>query len=186
MTKREIITQVAEGLQKAHKQGMIHRDVKPDNILITQDGQVKLTDLGLVKDRNAMLDLTRTGRGLGTPHYMAPEQYDAAKTADVRSDIFAIGATLYAMISGEVPYGRQVGMADIFFKKVNNEFVPIRTLVPRISDRTEQAIQRALQADPDHVPTHRSLAAYYHEAGNPILAARHREIAQRLAGRSRR
>lgn len=155
------IGQVCAGLERAHQCGIIHRDIKPENIMLNRQGVAKLADLGLVKDRNAMLDLTRTGRGLGTPHYMAPEQYDAAKTADVRSDIFAIGATLYAMISGEVPYGRHVGMADIFFKKVNNDFVPIRTLVPRISDRTEQAIQRALQADPDARP--QSCSEFMHD-----------------------
>src|SRR5204862_529603 len=74
-----IIGQVAQGLHKAHKLGLIHRDVKPDNILLTPDGQVKLVDLGLVKEVDADLNLTRTNRGLGTPHFMAPEQFRNAK-----------------------------------------------------------------------------------------------------------
>src|SRR6266446_5072477 len=74
-----LIAQVAQGLHRAHKQGLIHRDVKPDNILVTADGVAKLADLGLVKEIEADLNLTRTGRGLGTPHFMAPEQFRNAK-----------------------------------------------------------------------------------------------------------
>ena len=95
-----LITQVALGLQKAHAQGLIHRDVKPDNILVDQNGQAKLTDLGLVKELEADLNLTRTGRGLGTPHFMAPEQFRNAKNADVRCDVYSLGATLYQLVTG--------------------------------------------------------------------------------------
>ena len=95
-----LIAQVCEGLQRAHKQGLVHRDVKPDNILVTRDGVAKLTDMGLVKDVEGDLNLTKTGRGLGTPHYMAPEQFRNAKTVDVRGDIYSLGATLYAMVTG--------------------------------------------------------------------------------------
>src|SRR5262249_47500521 len=79
-----VIAQVAQGLHRAHKQNLVHRDVKPDNILITTDGVAKLADLGLVKETETDLNLTRTGRGLGTPHFMAPEQFRNAKNADVR------------------------------------------------------------------------------------------------------
>src|SRR5262245_29177176 len=78
-----LIAQVAHGLYSAHKQGLIHRDVKPDNVLINTEGQAKLTDLGLVRDTGDDYNLTRTGRGLGTPHFMAPEQFCDAKNADV-------------------------------------------------------------------------------------------------------
>ena len=78
-----IIAQVAQGLHRAHKQNLVHRDVKPDNILITNDGVAKLADLGLVKETDTDLNLTKTGRGLGTPHFMAPEQFRDAKNADV-------------------------------------------------------------------------------------------------------
>ncbi len=67
-----IIAQVAQGLHRAHKQNLVHRDVKPDNILVTPEGVAKLADLGLVKETDADLNLTKTGRGLGTPHFMAP------------------------------------------------------------------------------------------------------------------
>src|SRR4051795_6968990 len=89
-----LVVQVAQGLHRAHKQGLIHRDVKPDNILVTADGQAKLADLGLVKTADADLNLTKTGRGLGTPHFMAPEQFRDAKNADPRCDVYSLGATL--------------------------------------------------------------------------------------------
>ena len=85
---------------------LIHRDVKPDNILVNGDGMAKLTDLGLVKDVDNEMNLTKTGRGLGTPHFMAPEQFRNAKNADVRCDVYSLGATLYMMVTGEVPFGK--------------------------------------------------------------------------------
>src|SRR5206468_6334379 len=86
-----IIAQVAQGLHRAHKQNLIHRDVKPDNILVMPDGTAKLADLGLVKTGDTDLNLTKTGRGLGTPHFMAPEQFRDAKGVDPRCDIYSLG-----------------------------------------------------------------------------------------------
>src|SRR5688572_4257530 len=136
-----IIAQVAQGLHKAHKQGMIHRDVKPDNVLLTPAGQAKLTDLGLVKEVDADLNLTRTGRGLGTPHFMSPEQFRNAKKADVRCDIYSLGATLYMMVTGQLPF-KSCGPVDAWMKKINNDLAPPRDLVPNISNRMDWAIRR--------------------------------------------
>src|SRR5262249_3990871 len=124
-----IIAQAAQGLHRAHKQGIIHRDVKPDNIMVTPEGQAKLADLGLVKEVDADLNLTKTGRGLGTPHFMAPEQFRSAKDADVRADIYSLGATLYMMVTGELPF-RSNGPLEAWMKKMNNELTPPRQLVP--------------------------------------------------------
>ncbi len=147
----EIILQIARGLQFAHKQGMVHRDVKPDNILITEDGHAKLTDLGLVKEIETDLNLTRTGRGLGTPHFMSPEQFRNAKNADARCDIYSLGATLYMMVTGELPF-QSNGPLDAWMKKVNNEIIPPRQLVNALSERIDWAIRRAISADPIHRP----------------------------------
>jgi serine/threonine protein kinase len=147
-----IIVQVAQGLHRAHKQGMIHRDVKPDNVLVTPDGQAKLADLGLVKEVEADLNLTRTGRGLGTPHFMAPEQFRNAKNADVRCDIYSLGATLYMMVTGELPF-KSCGPLDAWMKKINNELMAPRDLVPDLSERLDWAIRRAMSADPEQRPT---------------------------------
>jgi len=142
-----ILAQVCQGLHRAHKQGLIHRDVKPDNILVTRDGVAKLTDLGLVKDMNEELNLTRTGRGLGTPHFMAPEQFRNAKNANIRCDIYSLGATLYMMVTGEVPFGHKVGPLDCWMKKIRNEFTAPRDLNPKLLERTDWAIRRAMSGD---------------------------------------
>jgi serine/threonine protein kinase len=146
-----ILAQVCQGLHRAHKHKMIHRDVKPDNIMVTPEGVAKLTDLGLVKNADDELNLTRTGRGLGTPHFMAPEQFRNAKNADVRCDIYSLGATLYMMVTGEIPFGK-VGPLDCWMKKIRNDYVPPRQLRPGLSDRVDWAIRRAMSADPDQRP----------------------------------
>jgi serine/threonine protein kinase len=146
-----IIAQVAQGLHRAHKHNLIHRDVKPDNILIQPDGVAKLADLGLVKETETDLNLTKTGRGLGTPHFMAPEQFRNAKYADIRCDIYSLGATLYQMVTGELPF-RSNGPLDAWMKKIQNDLTPPRRLVPTISERVEWAILRAMSADPEKRP----------------------------------
>jgi serine/threonine protein kinase len=146
-----IISLVAKGLQRAHIQGIVHRDVKPDNVLLMLDGQVKLTDLGLVKEVEADLNLTRTGRGLGTPHFMSPEQFRNAKKADARCDIYSLGATLYMMVTGELPF-KSNGPLDAWMKKINNEIVAPRKVNPALSERIDWAIRRAMSPDPIHRP----------------------------------
>lgn len=146
-----LIAQVAQGLHRAHKQGLIHRDVKPDNILVTHDNQAKLADLGLVKEVDADLNLTRTGRGLGTPHFMAPEQFRNAKNADARCDIYSLGATLYMMVTGQLPF-KSTGPLDAWMKKIQNELTPPRQVVPGLSERIDWAIRRAMSADPEMRP----------------------------------
>jgi serine/threonine protein kinase len=148
---KRLIIQVAQGLHKAHREKLVHRDVKPDNILITPDGQAKLADLGLVKEVEADLNLTRTGRGLGTPNFMAPEQFRNAKNADERCDIYSLGATLYMMVTGEVPF-KSSGPLDSYMKKIENELPRPRELVPTLSERMDWAIQRAMSPDPETRP----------------------------------
>ena len=142
-----LISQVCEGLHRAHKQGLIHRDVKPDNILVNTEGTAKLTDLGLVKDVEAELGLTRTGRGLGTPHFMAPEQFRNAKNADVRCDVYSLGATLYMILTGVVPFNNTSPL-DCWLKKTKNDFPPPVQFAPRLSGRVNWAICRAMDANP--------------------------------------
>jgi eukaryotic-like serine/threonine-protein kinase len=142
-----IIAQVCQGLHRAHKQKLIHRDVKPDNILVTADGIAKLTDLGLVKIADEELNLTKTGRGLGTPNYMAPEQFRDAKNADVRCDIYSLGATLYSLLTGETPFGK-VGPLECWLRKQRNELPAPRDVNPAISERVSWAVMRAMSGDP--------------------------------------
>jgi serine/threonine protein kinase len=148
-----LIAQVAQGLHRAHKLNLIHRDVKPDNILIRNDGQAKLADLGLVKEADTDLNLTKTGRGLGTPHFMAPEQFRNAKGADIRCDVYSLGATLYMMLTGELPFKSSGGPLDAWMKKIQNELVPPRNLVPDLSERVNWAVLRAMSAKPEMRPS---------------------------------
>src|SRR5436309_570933 len=138
-----IIAVVSQGLHRAHRQGLIHRDVKPDNVLLAADGKPKLTDLGLVKEIDDDFNLTKTGRGLGTPHFMAPEQFRDAKNADVRCDIYSLAATLNMTLTGELPF-KSTGPLDAWMKKVNNDLPPPRQLVPSVSERVDWAVRRAM------------------------------------------
>lgn len=146
-----IMAQVCQGLHRAHKQNLIHRDVKPDNIMLNREGVAKLTDLGLVKEAENELNLTRTGRGLGTPHFMAPEQFRNAKNADIRCDVYSLGATLYMMVTGRMPF-EGCGPLDAWMKKSNNDFVPPKEINPNISERIDWAIRRAMSANPEQRP----------------------------------
>jgi len=146
-----IMAQVCQGLHRAHKQNLIHRDVKPDNIMLNREGVAKLTDLGLVKEAENELNLTRTGRGLGTPHFMAPEQFRNAKNADIRCDVYSLGATLYMMVTGRMPFDG-CGPLDAWMKKSNNDFVPPKEIDPNISERIDWAIRRAMSASPEQRP----------------------------------
>jgi serine/threonine protein kinase len=139
--------QVGEALHYAHQHRIVHRDVKPDNILLAPGERAKLADLGLAKDRDAESHLTRAGIGLGTPNYMAPEQFSDAKNADRRCDIYSLGATLYAAVTGELPF-RGRGAVGIWKKKLANDLVPPRKFVPDLSPHVEAAIRRAVDANP--------------------------------------
>ncbi|HID24623.1 MAG TPA: serine/threonine protein kinase, partial [Planctomycetaceae bacterium] len=102
----EIIKQVARALQHAHERGVVHRDIKPSNLLVTRDGTVKLTDMGLARsvDDTAQSNITRAGTTVGTVDYMPPEQARSSKAADIRSDIYSLGCTWYHMLTGHPPY----------------------------------------------------------------------------------
>jgi ribosomal protein L7/L12/predicted Ser/Thr protein kinase len=104
-----IVPQICEALQYAHDQGIVHRDVKPENILLTADGRVKIADFGLAKimarDTGAAL-LTGMGEVMGTFHYMAPEQLESPQSVDHRADIYSLGVVFYELLTGQLPLGR--------------------------------------------------------------------------------
>ncbi len=142
-----IITEIAGVLEAAHKMRVLHRDIKPDNILLTADGTAKLTDLGLAKDTEAVFDLTRPMTGLGTPNFMAPEQFRDAKHADARCDVYGLGATLYQMVTGELPF-RAPYPIDVLQKKIEDDLTPPGQLVKGLSPAVERAICKAMDVNP--------------------------------------
>ena len=142
-----LISQVAQALDLAHARGLVHRDVKPENVLLAATGEAKLADLGLAKEAEGGHHLTRTGTGLGTPNFMAPEQFRDAKHADPRCDVYSLAATLYMAVTGALPFAG-VGPVDIFTRKLRDDLDLPRRLASALSERANWAIRRALAADP--------------------------------------
>jgi serine/threonine protein kinase len=144
-----LISQIGEALQWAHERGLIHRDVTPDNILITGEDEAKLTDLGLMKNLDGDFNLTRTQSSLGTPNFIAPEQFEDAKRADALSDLYSLAATLYLALTGELPFRAKSSFAigAIYKKKLTNSFETPRQLNAEVSERVSDAVCRALRAD---------------------------------------
>jgi serine/threonine protein kinase/outer membrane protein assembly factor BamB len=146
----EIIRQVAEALQHAHDHGIIHRDIKPGNILIDKAGHVKVTDFGLAKevDRDQM-HLTVTGQVMGTPRYMSPEQA-SGKTAqaDQRSDIFSLGSTLYEMLTGK-PAFESDNVVEILRKICTEDPIPPHKHNSKIHRDVETICLQALEKPPE-------------------------------------
>jgi predicted Ser/Thr protein kinase len=131
-----IVPQICDALQFAHDEGIVHRDVKPDNILLDSKGRVKVADFGLAKllDRApADISLTGTNQVMGTPHYMAPEQMQGSPDVDHRADIYSVGVVFYEMLTGQLPIGR---------------FEPPSKKV-QVDVRLDNVVLRSLQSEPD-------------------------------------
>ena len=100
----QIIRHACRALSIAHADGIVHRDIKPDNLMLTSRGDVKLVDLGIAKRLDEDVSLTQTGQAIGTPHYISPEQIRGQRDIDARADIYSLGATLYHLLTGHTPY----------------------------------------------------------------------------------
>jgi tetratricopeptide (TPR) repeat protein len=139
----EIATQIADGLAKAHAQGVVHRDIKPGNVMLTEDG-VRILDFGLATFADA-LKLTAENASFGTPAYMSPEQV-RGQAADARSDVWAVGVVLYEMLAGHVPF--QGSHAEAIAHAIRHEAPgPLRAR-PEISEEIEQLVFRSLHKEP--------------------------------------
>src|SRR6185437_7155577 len=136
--------QICKGLDYAHSHGMVHRDVKPANIMITANGTVKIMDFGIAKAGGSM---TSTGQVLGTPNYMAPEQVKG-RPLDGRSDLFSFGVILYEMLTGEKPFVGQ-NVTTIIYKIVNENPIAPRDLDVTVHPGLSAIVTRALAKSPE-------------------------------------
>jgi serine/threonine-protein kinase len=137
----------AAALEHAHDLGIIHRDVKPANILVSRDGMAKVADFGLVKLVQADMSMTATGTGLGTPEYMAPEQSYDARTATPASDVFSLGAMLYVMLTGELPY-KGSSVVEFLSSKQSGKYEPAKSINSEVPERLDLIIHRTLVPEP--------------------------------------
>jgi serine/threonine-protein kinase len=132
---------LAEALDYVHFNGLLHRDVKPANVMISRDGEVKLMDFGIAKDQNAS-DLTRAGMLVGSPSYIAPELL-GGEPADPQTDVWALGVTLYELLTGEKPF-RGADSESLFNAIRSGAFHRIRRVAPSVPRRLAGAIEKCL------------------------------------------
>ena len=169
--------QIAKALDHAQEQGIVHRDIKPDNIMVTRDGRVKLTDLGLAKQYSDNR-VTEIGVAIGTPQYISPEQARGDCDVDVRSDIYSLGATIYHAITGQPPFSGN-SAAIIMVKHLNEAPQWPQDLNPALSDATSQVLLKMLSKSPEdryQTPKEllRDLSSIYHGlkgAGSATVSA---------------
>ncbi|MGE5231859.1 MAG: protein kinase domain-containing protein [Deltaproteobacteria bacterium] len=142
-----ITREAASALDYAHEQGVVHRDVKPENILLTRRGDVLVADFGIARALGGAADgITQTGMAVGTPAYMSPEQA-AGSPVDGRSDLYSLGCVLYEMLAGEAPYTGPTAQA-ILAKRFSDPVPSVRRVRPTVPEAVDQAMQRALAMVP--------------------------------------
>jgi hypothetical protein len=142
-----IALDIARALEHAHSRNIVHRDIKPDNILLTRSGLAKLADLGLAKRTDEVSNLTAARQGFGTPYYMPYEQATSARYADGRSDLYALGATLYHLVTGEVPFPGPSHVEIMQLKDVGL-FTPASELNADVPPALDQILEKMMARDP--------------------------------------
>jgi len=141
----DIIAETADALDYAYTQGVIHRDIKPGNIMLLKNGHIKVTDFGIAKAVSS--SQTRTGIILGTPNYMSPEQINGMEI-DGRSDIFSLGIVFFQLLTGQLPFGGKT-LTELFYQITQAKHPSPRQINPRVIRPCEQLIDKALAKDPD-------------------------------------
>jgi len=164
--------QVADGLHAAHEKSIIHRDVKPDNLMLAQDGTVKVTDLGLARMVSKEAATTRV---MGTPHFMAPEQFEG-KGMDRRTDIFGFGICLYYLLSHQFPYEGKNSM-QIVFAILTTQPKPLPGIAPAVPDALWQIVRKMISRYPNErqatmLEVKKELIAFAASAGVPAAQVR--------------
>ncbi|MFU0826657.1 MAG: non-specific serine/threonine protein kinase [Lachnoclostridium sp.] len=139
-----IAIQIAMGLEAAHANHIIHRDIKPQNIIISKEGKVKVTDFGIAKAINSN---TITSNAMGSVHYLSPEQARGGYS-DEKSDIYSLGVTLYEMLSGQVPFAGN-NTVSVALLHIQGEATPLREIDPNIPLSLEKIVQKCMQKKPE-------------------------------------
>jgi serine/threonine protein kinase len=139
--------EIARGLGTAHMERLVHRDVKPQNVLIDAEGRAKVTDFGIARSLESQRALTATGRVLGTTDYVSPEQA-MGQGVDARSDIYSLGIVLYEMLTGDVPFNAET-VVGVAMKHVNDPLPDVQAGRPEVSAALAAVVDRATAKDPD-------------------------------------
>jgi serine/threonine-protein kinase len=139
---------VSRALECARVHGIVHRDIKPDNIMIDTEGRIKLCDLGLARPFGRPTNVTTTGIAVGTPRYISPEQARGDPMVDHRSDIYSLGITLWHLVVGEAPFNGETGVV-VLSKHIYEDVPSIRSKRAALSRELEYVIARATRKDPD-------------------------------------
>lgn len=153
----ELVRQAAVGLQHAHEHGLVHRDVKPSNLMLSHSGQVKLLDLGLALFRprdTPAHELTAAGEVMGTAEYMAPEQWEETRSVDVRADVYSLGCTLYALLTGDPPFvePERRSMRRLRAAHQHDPVPPVTDYRPEVPPALSALVERTLAKSPDARP----------------------------------
>jgi serine/threonine-protein kinase len=146
----KVALQIARALEYAFTLAIVHRDIKPDNILITPNGVVKILDLGLakkIKEKAGASSITQQGEGIGTLHYMSPEQTINARDTDQRTDIYSLGATIYHMIAGKPPFDAD-GIWEFVDMIQNTPPQPLTEIVKDLPIYVWDVVEKALRKNP--------------------------------------
>jgi serine/threonine-protein kinase len=136
---------IAQALDHAHRHGLVHRDIKPHNILITEDGQVKVTDFGIARAASSVT-LTQTGIVIGSVHYFSPEQA-RGQNVEPQSDLYSLGVVLYEMVSGRLPFTGESPIS-IAMQQIHEQATPLRKINPRVPASLEKVVAKAMAKDP--------------------------------------
>jgi len=150
-TTWQIAREVAKGLGYASAKGVLHRDIKPENIFCTNDGLVKIIDMGLGKSMVEDVLLTAAGTTVGTPFYISPEQAHGTKNLDARSDIYSLGCTVFHMLTGSIPFIAEA-LTDIMVKHTEAPRPDPRSLLPEISEGSAKLVMRMMALQPGDRP----------------------------------